>query len=136
MHTIPEEPSDGVDSTWDYIFIVTSVWDRELDALNTENPLNPDADEYVDVDDGPRYLVRFGDGMVELAGLDGAGSFSGTLGAVGATFDTYTLDNGWAGGSLTVRYDGSTTTAHLEINGSGVPVVISERGILVPFDEG
>lgn len=134
MHSVYEEPGGETDSPWEYELIITSVWDHSLNAVNTERPLYPDDDEYVDVDDGPRYLVRFGDNTVEIAGHDLQDRIVGTLGNVGGTFDSYDLDL-WAGGRLTIWFDGmDSAQALLEIDGSGVPVIGSERGILVPLE--
>lgn len=106
--------------------------DRILEMSDAQLPMD-DLQEsyYVDVNEGSQYIVTFSeDGQtVTIA----PGSISGQKRNDDGESRIYELDKGvFAGGRFVIWGNDDLIEVELTIYGSGIPIVKSERGYLVP----
>jgi len=129
----PESPSkkDGAPVLADgtYVLTVQEAWDRNREA--------PPADplKYVPVTDQKEYaLVLSADqNEVTITHADLAEPVKGRRVKQEERVWTYRLKEGlMAGGDLFIRFEGAPPKAQLDVLGSGVPLISSERGLLQP----
>ncbi len=112
-----------------YVLTVQEAWDRNREAPPSD-PL-----KYVPVTAKKEYsLVLTADqGEVTITHADFAEPVKGRRVKQEERAWTYRLKEGlMAGGDLFIRFEGPTTKAQLDVLGSGVPLISSERGPLQP----
>ena len=106
--------------------------DRIAEMLDVQFPMDDlQESDYEETNEGTQYNVAFSeDGqMVTIE----PGSIRGQKTNDGDESKLYELDEGvFAGGRFVVWINNDSFEAELTIYGSGVPIVISERGYLVP----
>jgi len=112
-----------------YVLTVQEAWDRNREA--------PPADplKYVPVTDKKEYGLALSADQNEviLTHAELAEPVKGRRVKQEEKVWTYRLKEGlMAGGDLFIRFDGATPQAQLDILGSGVPLISSERGPLQP----
>jgi hypothetical protein len=124
----PDAPLSITDGT--YELQVDRQWDGEISSVRFPSDLLTEAD-YQPVSDGPEYSVIISD-LGRLVSV-GDTPMEGQLESSGDDRINYALTGGtFAGGRFIVWVDTPVLQAELTIYGSGLPIVMSERGRLVP----
>jgi len=120
--------SDFVSGAWD--LRVDRVWDRDRGHVGL--PTDPlDESDYRPISDGPTYHVAVSPQGERVA--IGQPPIGGRCTATADNRHTYDLSEGTFAGGRFVVWSGATgLQAELTIYGSGLPIVQSERGALVP----
>lgn len=124
-----DAPLSVTDGT--YELQVDRQWDGENSSVRFPSDPLTEAD-YQPVSDGPEYSVVVSDlgSRVDI----GDAPMKGQLESSGDDRIIYDLTDGtFAGGRFSVWADTTGLQAELTIYGSGLPVVMSERGRLVPL---
>jgi hypothetical protein len=125
----PDEANDSSSSqnTGSYIFYV----EKSVSNPNVQFPFDTLSEEQYSPDNtGKTYVIKFSsDGKEVSINND---SIQGTAGTESDLKKSYNLDKGvFAGGRFVIWPKDQPTKAELTIYGSGVPIIVSERGMLV-----
>ena len=109
--------------------------DRVLGAADVDFPSDAlEENDYETIDDGADYTVTFSENGHTVS-IE-PGNMQGQKTEDDGESTTYELDAGtFAGGRFVIQDDNGSFDAELTLYGSGVPIVQSERGYLVPVED-